>query len=208
VDDRIVRLSQAAEVDLTPLIHFWGVHPQDPAALAMTIADNNLPPSPLICERLMHYRSIIPMDNEQFNEHAVDFFNGPVPPGGNPDYGNGWYNVWLPLYNTSHGDSAVIAMQNIIDLYFPNGCAATNVPEVIIDENYVSVFPNPNSGQFTISIPDGNAEITVTDILGQQILKTTATQKTINLQLNKNGVYNIEVKTMQVTTTKRVIVNH
>ena len=123
IDDRMLKLSIAAGADLRPLIHFWGVHPQDSAALAQAINSNNLQPSPLIFNRLMHYKSIIPMDNAQFNQHALVFFNGPVPPGGNPDYGNGWYNVWLPLYNNSHGDSAVVALQKIIDTYFPDGRA-------------------------------------------------------------------------------------
>jgi hypothetical protein len=129
-DDRILKLSKAAGVDLRPLIHFWGVHPQDSTALAQAIIINNLPPSPLICNRLVHYQSIIPMDNAQFNQHALVYFNGPVPPGGDPDYENGWYNVWLPLYNNSHGDSAVAALQHIIDSYFPNGCANITPPGV------------------------------------------------------------------------------
>ena len=32
-DDRTLRLSKVAEWDLTPLIHFWGIHPEDPVAL-------------------------------------------------------------------------------------------------------------------------------------------------------------------------------
>jgi uncharacterized protein (TIGR02145 family) len=126
-DDRILKMSKKAGVDLRPLIHFWGVHPQDSAALAQAIDSNNLLPSTLICNRLMHYQSIIPMDSAQFSQHALVYFNGPVPPGGDPDYENGWYNVWLPLYNNSHGDSAVAAMQKIIDTYFPNGCSCTNL---------------------------------------------------------------------------------
>ncbi len=207
IDDRILKLSKAADVDLRPLIHFWGVQPQDSAALSQAINSNNLQPSELICNRLMHYQSIIPMDNAQFNQHALVYFNGPVPPGGNPDYENGWYNVWLPLYNNSHGDSAVVALQKIIDTYFPDGCSSLNVPTEIIDENYISVFPNPNSGQFAISLLVDNAEIIVTDILGQQILKTQATQKTTNLQLVHNGVYIIYIKTKQGTATRKLIVN-
>ncbi len=207
IDDRILKLSKAAGADLRPLIHFWGVQPQDSAALAQAINSNNLQPSPLICNRLEHYQSIIPMDNAQFNEHALIYFNGPVPPGGNPDYENGWYNVWLPLYNNSHGDSAVVALRGIIDTYFPDGCGIVNVPREINYENYISVYPNPNSGQFTISLPDDNAEITVTDILGRQILKTQATQKTTNLQLGNNGVYIIYVTTKQGTAARKLIVN-
>jgi len=33
VDSRILQLSLAAGADLTPLIHFWGVHPVNPTAL-------------------------------------------------------------------------------------------------------------------------------------------------------------------------------
>ncbi len=130
VDDRILKLSLAAGVDLRPLIHFWGVHPQDSAALALAIISNNLQPSPLICNRLMHYQSIIPMDSAQFSQHAQVYFNGPVPPGGDPDYENGWYNVWLPLYNNLHGDSAVAALQHIIDSYFPDGCDIVTPPGI------------------------------------------------------------------------------
>ncbi len=182
------------------------MHPQDSAALAQAIIDNNLQPSSLICDRLEHYKSIIPMDSAQFSQHAVVFFNGPVPPGGDPDYGSGWYNLWMPIYNNSHGDSAVAAMQNIIDYYFPYGCA-NDVPREITGENYVSVFPNPNSGQFTISLPEDDAEITITDMLGRQILKTQATQKTTNLRLDNNGVYIIYVTTKQGTAARKLIVN-
>ncbi len=209
IDNRILRLSKAAGADLRPLIHFWGWQPQDSAALAVAIDTNNLLPSPLICNRLTHYLSIIPMDSTQFSQQAQVYFNGPVPPGGNPDYEEGWYNVWLPQYNNLHGDSAVTALQHIINIYFPNGSCATtvNVPHEINLNSSVSIFPNPNTGQFTVSVPEDNDEITVTDILGQQILITKATQKTTNLQLDKNGVYIIYVKTKQGTTTKKLIVN-
>lgn len=207
IDDRILKLSIAAGVDLRPLIHFWGVHPQDPVALAQAIKNNNLQPSPLICHRLAHYQSIIPMDSAQFSQQAQIYFNGPVPPGGNPDYENGWYNVWLPRYNHLHGDSAVVALQTIIDTYFPDGCADITGSQEIIYENYISVFPNPNSGQFTISLQDDNAEIIVTDLLGHPILKTQATQRTTNLQLDNNGVYIIYIMTKRGTATQKIIVD-
>lgn len=208
VDDRILRLSNAAGADLRPLIHFWGVQPQDSAALAAAIVANNLFPSPLICDRLYHYMSIIPMNNAQFNQHAQVYFNGPVPPGGNPDYGEGWYNVWLPLYNNLHGDSAVAALQHIIDTYFPNGgCTTVNVPQEINLNNSVSVFPNPNTGQFTVSHPNDDDEITITDLMGKQILKVKATQKTTHFQLDNNGVYLVYLKTKQGISTHKLIVN-
>lgn len=42
-DSRIVRMSKQAGVDLTPLIHFWGVHPKDSAKLKEAMNENGLP---------------------------------------------------------------------------------------------------------------------------------------------------------------------
>lgn len=121
-DSRVFRFSKIAGADLRPLIHFWGLHPYDSTALRVAINSENLMPSKLICDRLTHYQSIIPLDNAAFRDHANTFFGGSVPAGGDPDYGSGWYNIWLPMYNETHGTQAVEAMQDIIDLYFPEGC--------------------------------------------------------------------------------------
>lgn len=139
-DSRILRFSTIAGADLRPLIHFWGLHPQDTATLRLRIEAENLQPSKLICDRLTHYQSIIPLDNAQFEQHAKAFFGGSVPAGGDPDYGSGWYNVWLPLYNETHGAQAVQAMQDIIDLYFPEGCPTTEpIPVVTADSATICV---------------------------------------------------------------------
>lgn len=134
VDSRILRFSKAAGTDMRPLIHFWGVHPKDSLALAARILEDSLRPSRFICERLEHYKSIIPLNNAEFAEHGAAFFGGSVPPGGDPDYGSGWYNVWLPLYNETHGALAVEAMENIIQAYFPDGCPTdTLIPIVTVN---------------------------------------------------------------------------
>ncbi|MEP6793966.1 MAG: M60 family metallopeptidase, partial [Saprospiraceae bacterium] len=131
VDSRILRFSKEAGTDMRPLIHFWGVHPQDSLALSDKILENNLQPSKFICERLEHYKSIIPLNNAEFAAHAAAFFGGSVPAGGDPDYGSGWYNIWLPLYNETHGALAVEAMNHIIDEYFPDGCPTETLTPVV-----------------------------------------------------------------------------
>jgi hypothetical protein len=70
------------------------------------------------------------------------------------------------------------------------------------------IYPNPTSGQFTISLPTDNAEITVINIAGQEIIKTTATQMATNLKLDNNGVYIVYVSTKQGTTAKKLVVTH
>lgn len=76
-----------------------------------------------------------------------------------------------------------------------------------LPSTYFEIYPNPTSGQFTIILPTDNATITVTDLLGQQKLKTQAIQKTTKLQLDDNGVYIVYITTKQRTITRKLIVN-
>jgi N-terminal domain of M60-like peptidases/Peptidase M60, enhancin and enhancin-like len=124
VDSRIFRMSKAAGVDLTPLIHFWGVQPADYVKLKTAIAGAGLKPSALIYDRLLKYQAIIPMDNATFKVHAAAFWNKPVnkiTAGFSPDYGEGWYYVWLPKYGPADGQAAKAALTDILTKYFPAG---------------------------------------------------------------------------------------
>jgi hypothetical protein len=206
-DDRILRLSVAAGFDLRPLIHFWGVQPENPQKLEKAIKAKNIQPSSLICERLYHYKSIIPMDSAQFNQHAEIFLNGPVTSEGDPDYGNGWYNVWVPKYNKSHGDSASNALQVIIDKYFSGNCDIVNTPQILIENNSINVFPNPNKGQFTVKIEENSAEITIYNIVGQEIYSAITNQKNTNIFIENSGIYLVKVKIENSFYVSKIIVN-
>ncbi|MGJ8641517.1 MAG: M60 family metallopeptidase [Opitutaceae bacterium] len=118
-DDRILRLSKAAGADLTPLIHFWGIQPEDPKALAKAIRREGLKPSPEIRDRLRHYAASIPMDNAAFREHAAEVYPNGLKNPKNPLFGTGWYQDWLPKYTQAHGEQAQAALQAILDRYFP-----------------------------------------------------------------------------------------
>ncbi len=122
IDSRILRMSKAAGADLTPLIHFWGVQPVDGALLARAMSAAGLKPSAAIYDRLVKYQSIIPLDNAAFTAHAKVFLGKSViTAGASPDYGEGWYFVWLPQYDVSHGKAAQVAMAGILQKYFPGG---------------------------------------------------------------------------------------
>jgi hypothetical protein len=120
-DSRILRLSQKAGADLTPLIHFWGVQPKNQDSLKKKMLEHGLKPSRLIYDRLLHYKSIIPMSNAEFASHAAVVNPKGMRQGRNPLYGEGWYYSWLPKYKESHGVAAQAALQAMIDVYFPNG---------------------------------------------------------------------------------------
>ncbi len=123
-DSRILRWSIAAGVDVTPLIHFWGVQPDDAPKLKFTISTAGLRPSAAIYDRLIKYRPLIPMTNEAFQKHATVFLNKQVSQinsANGPDYGEGWYFARLNQYSPANGQAAQTAFDNIIAKYFPNG---------------------------------------------------------------------------------------
>ena len=125
VDSRILRMSIAAGVDLTPLIHFWGVQPVDSAKLSAAITAAGLKPSLAIYKRLQVYQGLIPMDNAAFKKHASDFLGKPVGDINgeykSADYGEGWYAVWLNKFGNAEGQGAQNALYGIFTKYFPSG---------------------------------------------------------------------------------------
>ncbi|MFI3301641.1 MAG: M60 family metallopeptidase [Rikenellaceae bacterium] len=120
VDSRILRMSIAAGEDITPLIHFWGIHPQNPERLRAQIAEAGLKPSSRIHDRLNYYLSIIPKDNSAFRQHtSVVYPKGlKITKKSNPMYGEGWYSSWQDIYNQEHYAKGVEALSEIIELYY------------------------------------------------------------------------------------------
>ncbi len=124
IDSRILRMSRAADVDLTPLIHFWGVQPDDSDQLAKDIRREGLNPSRKIYDRLVYYQSIIPMSSGAFKKHTETIYPKGPNRMANPAYGEGWYAIWVKQYDDSHGAAARDSLQEIIDHYFPSGAPA------------------------------------------------------------------------------------
>jgi hypothetical protein len=120
-ENRIMRMSEAAGADLTPLIHFWGVQPEDATALEKEMRNNDLQPSARIYDQLLHYESLIPMNNSDFAEHAEIVNPKGIRKGKNPNFAEGWYYVWKLRYDETHGEEARVALQEIIETYFPEG---------------------------------------------------------------------------------------
>ncbi len=125
VDSRILRLSIAAGVDLTPLIHFWGVQPVKADALSAAVVAAGLKPSALIYDRLVRYEAMIPMTNVEFRAHAVEILAKPADTfklnWNNQTYGEGWYAVWRDKYDAPEGQAAKAAFATLLKRYFPKG---------------------------------------------------------------------------------------
>ena len=127
-DDMSLRMSIGAGVDLTPLFHFWGIHPVDQEGLRASIAANSLKASAAIYDQLMAYKAIVPQDNAAFRAFGLEDFeedkivNYETPFDHRPmSYYEGFLNSWWYEYDNSHARAAEEQVQAIIDLYFPNG---------------------------------------------------------------------------------------
>jgi hypothetical protein len=118
VDSRILRLSVAAGADLTPLIHFWGIHPVEPAKLKAAIAAKGLASSMAVKNQLLRYRTLIPANKMAFDAFFNVVFPG-MPAGNSPDYGPGWYQVRRTQWNESLALKATGTIDGLMALYFP-----------------------------------------------------------------------------------------
>jgi N-terminal domain of M60-like peptidases/Secretion system C-terminal sorting domain len=132
-DGRILRMSVAAQVDLRPLFHVFGIIPQDAVALQNNLTQLGIQPSLTIYNRLQDYFDLIPADNAAFVTYGLSIYpemytEGPT---ADPDYGSGWFYLKSLTYTSSEAQSRAAILQNIINLYFPNGQpTATGNPDV------------------------------------------------------------------------------
>lgn len=67
-----------------------------------------------------------------------------------------------------------------------------------------AIYPNPTNGHFSIETKSKDIEISISNILGQEVLKT---KKTTDIHLEISGVYIVRVTTKEGSTTQKLIVN-
>ncbi len=84
----------------------------------------------------------------------------------------------------------------------PVGLAENNLT------NSLEVYPNPNTGNFTISLPQNATDVTIYNATGQLVEKFEGNlQMLMNVTLYKNGIYFVIVNTDNTTYKKKVIVS-
>lgn len=113
-NDRILRLSREAGVNVAPLFHLWGHAPSNKTALDASLAAEGLGNSDQIYDRMIEARDSVPMSQAEWN--AVDSVMR--------DFLNESRGPWQALrtnYDVGRGQDAVDRIQELIDLYFPSG---------------------------------------------------------------------------------------
>ncbi len=123
INSRIVRMSVAAQADLRPLFHVFGLIPTDSIAVQDSLVQKGVLPSLAVYNRLQDYIGLIPQDNMAFVNYALSVYpnlytDGPTE---NPNYGVGWHYLKSLTYNEAEAQQRTDILQSIIDFYYPNG---------------------------------------------------------------------------------------
>lgn len=74
-DDHLVRMSEAAGVDVTPLLHFWGIFPSSHSSIKTELDGQGIGKSNEIYQLLLHYKTLVPEDNAEFQAFALAWWN-------------------------------------------------------------------------------------------------------------------------------------
>jgi len=165
-------MSVAAQADLRPLFHVFGILAQDSIAVQDTLAQIGVPPSLTVYNRMQDYFDLIPEDNTAFVNYALAIYpdlytEGPT---ADPDYGVGWHYLKSLTYDAAEAQYRADILQSIINLYYPNGAPTGNGnPDVcclldtmvinIVDEEVIVTGGVP---PYDISIDTTGNVITVT----------------------------------------------
>ncbi len=92
----------------------------------------------------------------------------------------------------------------IDNVSFPPYTVITEVKEEV--GQAMAIYPNPNNGQFNITLPEEECEVTVYNRLGQVVYQDKATGTTsLNLQHLANGMYFINVRSAQHNSTQKFV---
>jgi hypothetical protein len=89
------------------------------------------------------------------------------------------------------------------------------LPFDFIQGDIISIYPNPNSGEFTIDLSEINSEentsIHIKNILGEEVYSAqlNSSQHIINLGRSvADGVYLIEIRIGENIITKQITIQH
>ena len=103
------------------------------------------------------------------------------------------------VYVSSGSDCAWL--DNIV---FPPTNTITVTQETVM--NGVTIYPNPNHGQFNINLPEEDCDIVVFNSVGQQVYSQQAKgMTTLNLEGLNNGMYFVTVKSANTFSTLKFV---
>ncbi|MCD4793337.1 MAG: T9SS type A sorting domain-containing protein [Bacteroidales bacterium] len=113
------------------------------------------------------------------------------------NFGIGQYYV-TAVYSDPDGESSPSNIVELTDDDFPLFIENSDLQKEIL------IYPNPTNGKINILISEQIEKITICDISGKVILKTT--RKEINLSEQKTGTYFLKIETATSILTEKIII--
>jgi uncharacterized repeat protein (TIGR03803 family) len=84
----------------------------------------------------------------------------------------------------------------------------TGINNLELENNNITIYPNPSFGNFTLNIPSGEIKITITNSIGQIVYqKNTKNEKEVHFKLEQSGIYSVEINSEKGVSTKKLVVN-
>lgn len=178
IDSRIIRMSIAAQADLRPLFHVFGVVPLEPDFVQDTLTQLGIKHSSAIYNRLQDYIDLVPKNNAEFIEYAKSVYpnldnDGPTE---NPNYGVGWHYLKSLSYNEAEAQDRISKLQAIINLYYTNGapsdsdivdvCCKIDTLSVNVVDDEVIVTGGVEPYEISSSVVENVKTVTVVDYDG------------------------------------------
>ncbi|MCF8424792.1 MAG: T9SS type A sorting domain-containing protein, partial [Bacteroidia bacterium] len=132
--------------------------------------------------------------------------------GGTPIY----TYLWQPIIGNTPSMSNLPVGCYTCTVTDANGCSViattcisfgTKLDEAQVS-NFISIYPNPSNGVFTISTTTDNLEITIINALGQTVKTGTiknASQTTIDMSKMSKGIYYLQAKISDSTRVFKLI---
>lgn len=105
----------------------------------------------------------------------------------------GTYTIWL----NQTGGLSESTLNFVVD-------ETLSLEDNSLNQNNISIFPNPAKNYISISSNQNIEEITLFDILGKRI-KSVRNTTTLDVSTLTNGIYLASIQTVSGTTTKKVI---
>jgi len=140
-----------------------------------------------------------------------------------PDSTTVWKTANISLSTYSTYSNVKIKIVNVTDggnnLYIDHinlGSNIIGIGEIKSQISDVIVYPNPTNGDFSIEytvLKSTDVSIVITDVLGKEIYTSTSKLQSVGLhkqEINselKNGIYNVSIKTADVLTNKKIVIN-
>ncbi len=98
--------------------------------------------------------------------------------------------------------------KNIAFSYTIGTCATTGINNSGVDQENVSIYPNPAKDNLIVKLGDDiqHFQITMENTLGQTILQSLS--KNIDISGLTDGIYFVHIKTEKYEINKKVVIRH